>query len=114
MKTNLGMVLVWVVVFLALAGCESYKDGITALCNSPNTCEQCAQVYPEQRLQVLYRHILDVVKNGRARALAESLADLSDEERADILRQAAAEVGLEGDCRLADMFAGVPMVPQDR
>ena len=95
----------------ALVACQSYDDGIAALCNSPSTCEECSQVVPEMRPMTLSQHIDDVVKNGRANDLYQSFAEIDNPERVQRLREAAAEVGLE-ECLLADMFAGEPYRPE--
>jgi len=90
---------------LALLGCQSYQDGLAAICNAPSTCgKPCQEVSPDLRVEMVSRHINDSVGNGEAKALYLSLAGMAPEQRAVLLKQEAAKNGLSG-CPLADMFA---------
>ena len=111
MKKSLIIASITLVAGLGMAACQSYDDGMAALCNSPRTCEECANVAPDVRMRTLAQHIDDIVKNGRANDLFQSFAEIDVPERVQRLREAAAEVGLE-ECLLADMFAGEPYRPE--
>ena len=87
-----------------LSGCQSYEDGVRAICHTTETCTACAEAPPENRSQVLAEHVLDVVSNGDAKALFESFANISPAQRAENLRVAASDAGLES-CPLADRYA---------
>jgi hypothetical protein len=91
-------------LFAAL-GCQSYQDGLAAICNSPQTCgEPCATAPPEMKLMMNAKHIDDVVSNGEAEAFFESLAAAAPEQKVIMLKQEAEKAGLPG-CPLADMIA---------
>jgi len=99
--------LVWIAlpVVLGLAGCQSYQDGLAAICDAPRTCgEPCATAAPEMKLMMTAKHIDDVVSNGEAEKLFEALAAASPEQKVIMLKQEAQRAGLPG-CALADMIA---------
>ena len=99
------LVLIALPILLFACGCQSYQDGLAAICNAPSTCgEPCASVAPDARMAMMAKHIEGVLSNGEAVALFESLAAMAPEQKVITLKQEAQQAGL-ADCRLADVFA---------
>ena len=103
MKAKSLLLLSGLLLFALTTGCQSYEDGIKAICDAPSTCAKCAQVSPDQRMLVLSEHIESQVSNVQASAIFDSLAAMAPADRAATLRGRAADVGLNS-CPLADQF----------
>jgi len=80
------------------------SNDIKIICDAPLNCNRCADVLPEDRMQVMSEYILDTIEGSEARELYESFGQRPPAERVEVLRQKATEAGLEV-CPLADMWA---------
>ena len=88
---------------LACGALQSYAGGLQVICDAPLTCTECMEADAEVRQTFLARHIEEQLWNGSAQNAFEALAYADPETRVAILRQEAAQNGLES-CPLADFF----------
>ncbi len=94
----------------ALGGCQSYEDGIKAICEAPNHCEKCAKVAPDARGRLLAQQVEKDTSNGKAESFFESLGYMEPAERLTKLREEASSAGLT-DCPLADKWEELDKMP---
>ena len=88
---------------LLLGGCQDYTTGVQTICNAPRDCRECQGVSAEHFDKTMAKHISRSVRNDEARAITETMNQVSDAERAKLLRLAAEKAGLSS-CILADRF----------
>jgi len=97
---GMGMVLVSM-------GCQSYEEGVSVICNAPESCEECSHAPPTERQSQLASYIDSHLSNEDAQDLFHSLASMPPDARAQALREAA-NATRNRDCRMAEMLAAAP------
>ena len=91
---------------LACGPFQTYGQAMQIICDAPMECTECNKADPAERVSMLAQYISERVYNREAIRVFSALAMAGPEDKARLLRSAAAEGGVT-DCRFAEVF-GAP------
>ena len=86
--------------FFSATACQSYQEGVQAICDAPIDCPECATKDHGIRAALLAQHLDEKLSNEDAKALFKSLTTLEPIEKSSYIENQALGVGIK-HCAMA-------------